>query len=188
MFTKLFSFYTLCRKMHGLANPPPAWRFNAQIGERGRPTYGERGDRRIRDCDGHATIGRKHGAGFRCGNDRRRSDETGSGGDGCIREPRPGPGRRGRDRARLVDLQAREREGAGGACGRGHRPRQCREQGGQEHPQDLRHAARPDAGADGRRHGGAAGTRPGQIRQAGRRGLRGLSRRPTRPRLRSTRP
>ncbi len=46
-----------------------------------------------------------------------------------LREPRPGPRRRGGHRARLVDLQARARPHAGRARRRGHRPRQCREQG-----------------------------------------------------------
>ena len=55
----------------------------------------------------------------------------------------PGAHRRGRDRAGLVDLQARERAPAGRDRRRGDRHRRGREQGHQEPAQDLRHAARP---------------------------------------------
>ena len=58
----------------------------------------------------------------------------------------PGAHRRGGDRARLVDLQARERAPARRDRRRGHGHRRAGKQGHQEPAQDFRHAARPAAG------------------------------------------
>ena len=85
---------------------------------------------------------------------------------------RPGAHRRGRHRARLVDLQARERAPARRDRRRGHRHRRGREQGHQEPAQDLRHAARPAQGQVHRHHRGDPREGHRQVRQARRRGRR----------------
>ena len=73
----------------------------------------------------------------------------------------------------VVALQAGACGDAGRDGSRGHRPRQCGGQGGQEPAQDLRHPARPPAGEERRHHRRAARARPGEVREAGRCGLRG---------------
>ncbi len=93
-------------------------------------------------------------------------------GNAAVRRCRPGARRRGRDRRRLVAVQARKREAAGRAGRCRYRHRQRRRQDRQEPAQDLRHAARPDARQDRRHHRARRRQRHGQVRQAGRRGRR----------------